>query len=285
MKLKLSALLLTALLLTGCGNEEQQEQQSSTFTKATEQGKLALADGDTDKALASFELALEEDAKDAKTKTYVTQLQKVATIEELIQEKNYKKAISHAKVLLEDDELLSSVENMTQDLLASAEKSLTAQQKKQKENAEKSTVTEQTTTQQPQQTQQTAPAKQENMYALHMNQAQLIETNYVQPAYAIDGEAMDSFTPMLNAFNASYAQWDKLLNDIYGTLKSRLSATEFDSLRSVQRNWIKQRDADAQAAFNNPDDYAAEIAKAQSLSNSTSSRCYELLYQYQTSLQ
>ncbi|MBQ0140978.1 MAG: DUF1311 domain-containing protein [Kurthia sp.] len=282
MKFKLGYLVLTGILLAGCGNETTQPEQSSTFTKATEQAKLALADGNTDKALASFELALEEDTTDEKTKNYVKQLQKVVTIEDFIHEKKYKKAISHAKVLLEDEDLLPSVENITQDLLASAEKSVTAQSKKTKENVEKTTSTQQTTTQK---TQQTAPTKQDNMYAIHMNQAQLIETNYVEPAYAIDGEAMDSFTPMLNAFNASYAQWDKLLNDIYGTLKSRLSANEFESLRSVQRNWIKQRDSYAQAAFNNPGDYAAEIAKAQSLSNSTSSRCYELLYQYQTNLQ
>lgn len=287
MKKNLGFLLLAAVVLAACGNEKAQSDESDTFKKATEQGKLALADGNTEKALGAFELAKEENPSDEKTEIYIEQLETVTAIETLLDDKKYEKAGSEAQDLLADEEILAPIENITEDLLADAEKGEKALAKKEKEKEVAEKKTEKSTqpvAQTTQTTQSTAPVKQSNMYATYMNQAQLIETNYTEPAYAIDGEAMDSFTPMLNAFNASYAQWDKLLNDIYGTLKSRLSAAEFENLRAVQRNWIPQRDADAQYAKNNHGDYAVEIAEAMSLSSSTSSRCYELLYQYESNL-
>ncbi|MEN0589026.1 lysozyme inhibitor LprI family protein [Kurthia gibsonii] len=69
-----------------------------------------------------------------------------------------------------------------------------------------------------------------------MNKTTLIGQNFDEAAYAIDGERRDNFDPMLKAFDASYKQWDALLNEIYGTLKSRLSSSEFTVLRDVQRN-------------------------------------------------
>lgn len=116
-----------------------------------------------------------------------------------------------------------------------------------------------------------------------MNKATLIGQNFDKIAYAINGERRDNFDPMLKAFDASYKQWDALLNEIYGTLKSRLSSSEFTVLRDVQRNWIKERDYNAGSA-SAYSEYAPEIAYTESLAASTRERCYVLLEQYRETL-
>lgn len=116
-----------------------------------------------------------------------------------------------------------------------------------------------------------------------MNKTTLIGQNFDKIAYAIDGERRDNFDPMLKAFDTSYKQWDALLNEIYGTLKSRLSSSEFTVLRDVQRNWIKERDHNAGSA-SAYSEYAPEIAYTESLAASTRERCYALLEQYRETL-
>jgi uncharacterized protein YecT (DUF1311 family) len=43
-------------------------------------------------------------------------------------------------------------------------------------------------------------------------------------------------------------KWDVKLNEIYGVLTEQLPEKEMDQLREEQRNWIKQRDAQAKEA-------------------------------------
>ncbi|WP_379970810.1 hypothetical protein [Ectobacillus sp. sgz5001026] len=63
---KLVVLLgIVLLFITGCSND--------TFNKAVEQGKLAIASKEYDKALASFQLALDEKKDDKDTKTLYEQ--------------------------------------------------------------------------------------------------------------------------------------------------------------------------------------------------------------------
>lgn len=62
-------LAMILFLITGCSNE--------TFNKALDQGKLALASKEYDKAIASFELALEEKKDDKEAKILQTQTTKM----------------------------------------------------------------------------------------------------------------------------------------------------------------------------------------------------------------
>ncbi|WP_010289944.1 lysozyme inhibitor LprI family protein [Kurthia massiliensis] len=269
---KLSFLLLAGALLAGCGNttiKPDTAEETSTFSKATEQGKLALADADMEKALGSFELALEEEPDDATTKKYVRQLEKAVKVKQLLNDDEYDKAIKKAQEVLATDGLVKGVATQVEQLKDKAE---AAQQ-----SASSKQQTTQTTT-------QTAPSK-TNMYATYYNTAESIARNYDAPVEAIDGTQMDTYDPMLNGYKASHAQWDKLLNDIYGTLKARLSASDFNALRNVQRQWIKDRDNNVSDAYNYPGDYAPEIAAASTEASYTRDRCYELLNLYQTTLQ
>ncbi len=71
---KLSYIILIGALLAGCGNSDapkkNAESNNATYTKAVEQGKLALTNGDIDKALASFGLALDEKPEDSQAQKY-----------------------------------------------------------------------------------------------------------------------------------------------------------------------------------------------------------------------
>lgn len=279
---KLSFLLFAGALLAGCGNVANNQSDTvddSTFKKATEQGKLALADANLEKALGSFELALEENPEDATTKQYVDQLEKAVEVKDLLDDDAYKKAIRKAQTVLASDDLIKGVKTQVKSLKEDAKK---AQQKaKKKESIEAASTETQT---QSQQTTSTAPQR-SNVYANYYNTAESIARNYDAPVEAIDGTQMDTYDPMLRGFKASHAQWDKLLNNIYSTLKARLSTSDFNTLRSIQRQWIQDRDNTVNAAYNNPGDYAAEIAAARVEANYTRARCYELLDLYQSTLQ
>ncbi|MFJ8261934.1 lysozyme inhibitor LprI family protein [Rummeliibacillus sp. NPDC094406] len=281
---KLSYILLVGLLLAGCGNSgdlmKNAESVNSTYTKAVEQGKLALTDGDIDKALASFELALDEKPKDLQAKKYVTQLKKTQEIENLIEDKKYKKAMNQADTLLSSTNILISVngqvENLRQEAKRKQDKELAA--KKKKEQTSSSNIS----TSQPQQ------QTKNNMYQVYSNQASSIVSNYDNPAESIDGTTMGSEDKMINAENARYGQWDALLNDIYGTLKTKLSASDFNSLRNYQNQWIHDRDATADQASidaESMDSYTPKVTHAMTLAESTKERCYELLNDYAAELQ
>ena len=45
-----------------------------------------------------------------------------------------------------------------------------------------------------------------------------------------------------------FAKWDKLLNDVYKHLKESLNPNEFDSLKQIQRDWIKEKEEAAAQA-------------------------------------
>lgn len=55
----MTTIICTSLFLTTCSNEKESEEPSENtiFKNAVEQSKLALAKGDVEETLASFELA------------------------------------------------------------------------------------------------------------------------------------------------------------------------------------------------------------------------------------
>lgn len=90
--------------------------------------------------------------------------------------------------------------------------------------------------------------------------------------YGVDQTVEDSEI----AFN----RWDNALNEIYSILKNRLSTSEMDSLKQNQRNWIKERDIEADRSSLKSDGTRDQLKYNQSLANSTRDRCYELVENY-----
>ncbi|WP_281526479.1 lysozyme inhibitor LprI family protein [Intestinibacter bartlettii] len=75
--------------------------------------------------------------------------------------------------------------------------------------------------------------------------------------------------------------WDDALNEIYGVLKTQLSTSEMDALRTKQRAWIKYRNntAESEAAeFGNGT--MADLAYVSTTASLTKERCYELVNIY-----
>ena len=88
MKVKKYAIipLLCVVLLTGCTNK--------TFEKSMEEGKLAIASGEYEKAENMFSLALEEKKDDKEASALYSQTQKLIQTIKLKDEDNYDEAIS-----------------------------------------------------------------------------------------------------------------------------------------------------------------------------------------------
>lgn len=78
-----------------------------------------------------------------------------------------------------------------------------------------------------------------------------------------------------------YKQWDTALNEIYGVLKTQLSATDMKKLQNEELQWIKDRDAKAKKdAAEMAGGTMEKVLYAGSLANSTQERCYQLVDKY-----
>lgn len=102
---------------------------------------------------------------------------------------------------------------------------------------------------------------------------QNLETEINNFDYSTDNSKIESYTNGI-------AKWDKMLNEIYSVLKNKLSKSEMDTLRINQRQWIKDRDAQAVADTYGLDGDAYAIEKNKSLMNTTKARCYEFIDSY-----
>ncbi|GAB1763398.1 lysozyme inhibitor LprI family protein [Priestia aryabhattai] len=82
-------------------------------------------------------------------------------------------------------------------------------------------------------------------------------------------------------YNQNYQLWDGLLNEIYGVLKTQLSASEMSTLQSNQRQWIESRDAAAQATFDEEGGGTlSQAEQVRTLWEVTRDRCYILVNNY-----
>ena len=86
---------------------------------------------------------------------------------------------------------------------------------------------------------------------------------------------------MTGAANQEYERWDAALNEIYGVLKSQLSKTEMSKLEKEEVQWIKDKQAKAEASASEWEGgTGASFAFASSLASTTKDRCYELVNKY-----
>lgn len=82
-------------------------------------------------------------------------------------------------------------------------------------------------------------------------------------------------------YSQNYQLWDGLLNEIYGVLKTQLSASEMSKLQSDQRQWIESRDAAAQETFDEEGGGTlSQAEQVRTLWELTRDRCYILVYNY-----
>lgn len=86
-----------------------------------EQGKVALAKGEFDKALGLFELALEEKPKDQEALQNYENLTLLGDIEDSIEQANWEDALTKSNILLEEEDLPSNLKQEVERLAQQAE--------------------------------------------------------------------------------------------------------------------------------------------------------------------
>lgn len=90
-----------------------------------------------------------------------------------------------------------------------------------------------------------------------------------------------SDTEILNEIEGNYQLWDDKLNEIYNTLKNNMSADAFQSLKTEQIAWIKEKESQVKTIGTNPmDGSMRRIDAFEAGYNMTKERCYELVNRY-----
>lgn len=114
----------------------------------------------------------------------------------------------------------------------------------------------------------------------YINKLNNIEVDLRSLQYVYENES-SSGADVREAAAKELEAWDNALNEIYDVLKTQLSASEMDSLRSEQREWIKFRDKkgeEAAAPFEGGT--GATLERLSVLGQLTKERCYELVNVY-----
>lgn len=105
--LLITYLMLIGLVSVGCAPAESKEtvqEESSTLVKdAIDQGKLALADGDIEKAKSNFNLALIEDSKNVEAKQWIHLIEKYNQFVSEVENKEVEKAAKTLNELKENE--------------------------------------------------------------------------------------------------------------------------------------------------------------------------------------
>ena len=297
---KIKTIVIASLLaigMVGCGD--------NITDKAIEQGKLAMANKEYDKALSSFELAIDEGSKDeelhkmiriiekynhAKSAYEQGQVEDAKDILDAISEDyttySIKDDIDKLKKEIDDinkvsEEIKSEIEKLNtlfedkcyddaKDVISSLEKKeLTQQQFKEVEDI-KTKIEE--------------IDKKEVSQSSQDNQSRKGE--YLQKLGDIEYEVslIDYGVSTMEMQGASYEvldKWDKALNDIYGVLKAQLSSSDMEDLKIKQREWIKLRDTSADKAGSEFEGGSMEeLTYTDVLGSMTRERCYYLVNEY-----
>lgn len=108
--------LLCAVLLTGCTNK--------TFDKSMEEGKLAIASGEYEKAENMFSLALEEKKDDKEASALCSQTEKLIQTIKLKDEENYEEAISLCDEIIKIESELDLIKKKAKEIKSECEELL-----------------------------------------------------------------------------------------------------------------------------------------------------------------
>jgi hypothetical protein len=119
--------VISLLLLAGCGD--------GTYDKAMEEGKLALAAGEFDKAEGLFQLALEEEPKDEEANQYLDYITGLDKVEDAVNKEEWDQALTKADSMLKEKDLPSSIKKALEKHKQSAESAKTASEEMEKQKA------------------------------------------------------------------------------------------------------------------------------------------------------
>ena len=83
------------------------------------------------------------------------------------------------------------------------------------------------------------------------------------------------------AYGTNATNWDNLMNDIYGTIREKISSSEFETLKTSQKEWLAKRESDAKESASDWEGGSGyNMAYYAALAKSTGQRCEWLVDQY-----
>ncbi|MCW9131072.1 DUF1311 domain-containing protein [Bacillus paramycoides] len=86
---------------------------------------------------------------------------------------------------------------------------------------------------------------------------------------------------IVNEIEGNYQLWDSKLNEIYNTLKNTMSSDAFQSLKTKQIAWIKEKESKVKAIGTDPNNGTMRrIEASEEKYKMTKERCYELVNGY-----
>ncbi|MGO4888810.1 lysozyme inhibitor LprI family protein [Anaerobacillus sp. MEB173] len=309
---KIVCFLIVVILLSGCGN--------STYDKAMEEAKLAIASAEFDKGEGFLELALSEKPNDESATVILEQIKRMNTILIDLENGDWEGVIAKANELIQDPSLNSTIKKQVERDLNLA-----------KENKEKeSMITERldtiekliddgnfaeaevlltelsqddsfnTFSKEISQSQQRIEEEKKKKEAEELEAQKIAEAEakkkaasqknkYLQKLAEIEKGLSDLdylykngvTIELTEAESKRYERWDDALNEIYGVLKQQMPGSEFEKLRNEQRNWISYRDQKAEEdAAEFEGGTFARVQYLSTLATLTEKRCYELVEGY-----
>ena len=263
---------LSTVTIMGCGSEAA-SKTNETAVKAVEQAELALANMEYDKAIASFNLAIEKGDTDEKNKAVKLIIEQYLEAEKLFKEGltlechkvlsdidlGYKN-LSIAKDIDELKEMIKEPfldEPLEEEVGAEKKEEVKTEKKKEESKSSNKDILSQ--------------KKSEYLDALAYTQ------NDVENIGIGSGDTND----LKEASGAELKLWDDKLNEIYTCLRTYMPSGEFEKLKQEQINWIKYRDQTADAAeASMAGGSGAILNRLGSLATTTRERCYELVNNY-----
>ncbi|MEH7538695.1 lysozyme inhibitor LprI family protein, partial [Bacillus thuringiensis] len=90
-----------------------------------------------------------------------------------------------------------------------------------------------------------------------------------------------STNDIVNEIEGNYELWDNKLNEIYSTLKSTMSPDAFQSLKTKQIAWVKEKESKVKAIGTDTNNGTMRrIEASEEKYKMTKARCYELVNGY-----
>ena len=268
MKKILVILTICILSITGCSKGDNQ-----SFEKYMEEGRIAVANQEYDKALNFFTLALEENKDDTDAKSLYNQTKNLVEAIDSKDKKNYTVAIQLCDVISNMERNTNIIKDAAENVKKESNELMEKAQRQDKEKTQ---------------------AKEENIkenISNDTNSESSTKQYYLTKLSEVESEVAKlqnsseyhdgSMVKLKEMAGKCYTKWDDLLNSIYGVLKTQLSESEMNSLRNKQRAWIKYRDSEADKAAAEYEGGSMAPLEATSVkAELTRQRCYELVNQY-----
>lgn len=292
--------------------------ENGSKNKGIEKAKQLIEQREYNKALASFELVLDEDSGNIEAKEGKDMLDKYIEAEKNVKDGDFKKAEEEIKEIQNSYTNYSSFKNDVDKLKEKIEEGLKqntntindinklrslidnkkyddAKKLVDKLNNSKLTEDQKNTVKDlnarlSAEIKNSSQSKEENNSGSsnksQSNSAALSKEIYLNKLNNIQSEidemsSGESTVEMRKFEDDVYKKWDIALNEIYNYLKENLPKDQFNKLQKEEVQWIKDKEANAKKFANQYKGGSIEpVMYLSALGNETKKRCYELVHQY-----